>query len=152
MGYLVVRLMKAFSAGMMVLLFGIALEASAASQYKLLSNCDESSEVRGLLSKDSRITIHFAIASAITCYSVTATVDGKQVRGYVLDPALDGVRAFEKAGMEARSNLIEAEPVLPPPAAQIPDPAVGSTETNKPVESPEPAKAAPNPRIDAPLS
>jgi hypothetical protein len=150
MGYLVVRLMKALSARMMVLLFSIALEASAASQYKLLSNCDESSEVHGLLSKDSQITIHFAIASAVTCYSVTATVDGKQVRGYVLDPALDGVLAFEKAGIEARSKIIDAAPTPPSPAEKTPDPAVASTDTKKPVEASEPAKAAPKPRVDAP--
>jgi hypothetical protein len=143
--------MKPLSARMIVLLFGIALEASAASQYKLLSSCDESSEVRGLISQDSRITIHFAIASAITCYSVTATVDGKQVRGYVLNPALDGVLAFEKSGMEARSNLINASSVLPPPAEHVPDPAVGSADTKKPVAAPEPAKVAPKPKVDAQL-
>ena len=143
---LAVKLVKPLSARTIILVLGMALEASAASQYKLLSSCDESSEVRGLISKDSQITIHFAIASAVNCYSVTATVEGKQVRGYVLDPKLDGVVAFEKAGIEARRNIIDAPPVSLRPPEQIPDPAVSST--NKPVEAPEPAKIAPKRKID----
>jgi hypothetical protein len=75
-------------------------------------------------------------------------VEGKQVRGYVLDPNLDGIVAFEKAGIEARRNIIDAPPVSLPPPEQIPDPAMSSSGTKKPEEIPEPAKVAPKRKID----
>jgi hypothetical protein len=129
-------------------MLGVALDVSAASQYKILSECDPSSEVRALIAKDAPLAVHFAIASATTCYSVTATVDGKPVRGYVLDPGLDGVLAFEKAVSQARQNLIEAPQVLPPPVAPATDSVAGPTDTKKSPDAPEPVtpKEAPKPK------
>jgi hypothetical protein len=126
-----------------VLLFGIALEVSAATEYQIVRECDPASEVRALISKDSPIKIHFAIAGGATCYSVTATVDGMAVRGYVLDRELDAVIAFEKAVTAARQNLSDAPPALAPPTASVPDSAASATDTKKSPGQSEPVKEAP---------
>jgi hypothetical protein len=118
-----------------LVLIGMAVNLSAAAQYKILSECDPSSEVRALIAQDSPLAVHFAIASATTCYSVTANVDGKLVRGYVLEPGLDGVLAFEKAVSQARQNLIEVAPV--------PEPSATAADPKKSPDTPEPVKEAP---------
>ena len=137
------RITISLSVRIIVLLLGIVLEVSAASEYKILSGCDESAEVRALVLKDSPIEIHFSIAGFPTCYSVTATVDGKQVRGYVLNAGLDAVLAFDKAGTKTRRELLNAPPILAPPLAQIPDPGAHSIDTKKSVDIPVPIKEVP---------
>ena len=69
-----VRSNKRLCLRIIVLLLGIALEVFGASEYKILSECNPSSEVRGLIAKDSPVTIHFAIADASVCYSVTSVI------------------------------------------------------------------------------
>jgi hypothetical protein len=139
-----VKSMKLLSARTIVVLLGTALQVSAAPAYQLLSECDPSSAVLAQISKDSQITVRFAIAGAATCYSVTANVDGKPIRGYVLDKTLDGVLAFEKTVSQARQNLIEAPAFLPPPAPPVPDAAPSAGK--KSPDPAEPAKQAPKPK------
>jgi hypothetical protein len=127
---------------LIVFLLGMALEASAAAPYKLLSECDQPSGARAVLAKDTPITVHYAIAGATTCYAVTAIVDGKQVRGYVVDSELDGIIAFEKARIKSRQEL-GAQPILPPAPEQTPDPAGNATEPKKSADSTEPVKEVP---------
>lgn len=133
--------MKLLAMRMTVLLLGIALEVSAASEYRILSDCDGSATVRANVSKDTQLEIHFAIAGAPTCYSVTATVDGKQVRGYVLDAGLDAILAFDKARRKVSRDTLEASQVLPQPAVQIADPGANSTSGKKPAAAEKPAEA-----------
>jgi hypothetical protein len=144
--------MKLLSQRTILVLLGAALQVSAAPADQLLSECDSSSGVLAQLSRDSQITVRFAVAGATTCYSVTAMVDGKPVRGYVLDKTLDGVLAFEKTVSEARQNLIEAPAFIPPPAAPVPDPAPSTASADKistdkkPTDTAEPVKQAPKPK------
>lgn len=135
------KAVKLLAVRMTVLLLGIAFEVSAASEYKILSECDESANVRANISKDTRLEIHFAIAGAPTCYSVTATVDGKQVRGYVLDAGLDAILAFDKARMKVSRDTFEAPQVLPQPSVQIADPGMNSSSGKKPAAAEKPTEA-----------
>ncbi len=148
-----VRLNKRPCVRTTVLLLGIALQVSGATQYKILSECDPSSEVRGLIAKDSQIKIHYAIASATTCYSVTSTVEGKQVRGYVMSPELDGVLAFDKSASKSRREIGDTPPPVPPaPVEQTHDPVASATGTKKAPDVPEPPKPEPpkeDPRAQA---
>jgi hypothetical protein len=140
--------MKPLSVRSAVLLFGIAFQISAAPDYRILSECDPSATVRASLAKEAQVDVHFAIAGASTCYSVTATVDGKQVRGYVIGTDLDAVLAFEKARIQATRDGINASPVIPQPDPQPAAPSVKATDADKPAEA-KPAEAA-KPVQDAP--
>jgi hypothetical protein len=77
-------------------LIGVALESAPASHYKILSGCDPLAEVRAEIEKSTPLQIRFSIGGAVSCYAVTADVNGETVRGYVLDRGLDAVQAFEK--------------------------------------------------------
>jgi hypothetical protein len=138
---------KPLSVRIVVLLLGVTLEVSAASGYRILSACDDSAEVRANVSKDAEVKINFSITGSSACYSVTATVDGKQIRGYVLDGVLDAVLTFEKARIKASRDTLNAPPVPPAPSeavppAQIAAPSVKSTDdANAAKEAPKVKKA-----------
>jgi hypothetical protein len=100
------------------LLLNLAFQAPQ-PQYALLSECDSSAEVLAQISKDSPLDIRFAIGGSPTCYSVTATVGGKQIRGYVIAPGLDAIAAFERARAEYEREAWRPVVVIAPapPAA-----------------------------------
>ncbi len=137
-----------------VLFLGIAFDVSAAAEYRILSECDASASVRANISKETQLQIHFAIAGATTCYSVTATVDGKEVRGYVLNAGLDSIAAFEKSRMKVSREALEAQQALPQPAAKIADPGMNATDGEKPAAAEKPAEpqkpVSPAPKAKAP--
>jgi hypothetical protein len=121
---------------LIVLLLGITLELSAVSEVRILSECDEAAEVRANVAKDAEVKVHSSVSSGSPCYSVTATVDGKQVHGYVTDDGLDAVGAFEKARIQSLREALSVAPVPPAPAAVTPPPpkpqvkeSEGSTST-----------------------
>jgi hypothetical protein len=127
-----------------VLFVVVALQASAAPGFRILSACDESAEVRANIPKDARLEVHSAASGGSTCYAVTATIDGKELHGYVVDRSLDAVVAFEKANAEFSRKALSAVPVPPaPPAA--PPPAQGVAADSSAVEKPKPAKEVPKP-------
>ena len=79
-----------------LLLTAVALEAKQPGQrYRILSECDAAAEVRADVPLSTKLEIRYSIAGTSTCYSVAATVGGKQVRGYVFERDLAAVRAFE---------------------------------------------------------
>lgn len=123
-----------------VLFIGIAFGVSAAPEYRILSECDASATVRANISKETQLQIHFAIAGAPTCYSVTATVDGKQVRGYVLNAGLDAIVAFDKSRMKVSRDAFEAQQALPQTPAKIADPGSKATDEKKPAAAEKPAE------------
>lgn len=137
----VVNLLAVRMIFLFVLFLGIASEVSAAPEYRILSECDASANVRANISKDAQLQIHFAIAGAPTCYSVTATVEGKQVRGYILDAGLDAIVAFEKSRMKVSREALEAQLALPQPPAKLADPGVKAPDEKKPVAAEKPVEA-----------
>lgn len=143
--------MNPLSLRIIVLLLGIALEVSAA-EYRILSGCEDSAEVRANISKDAEIEIHFSIAGSgsSTCYSVTATLDGKRVRGYVLNANLDAVRAFEQSRIKnTQEEIHDALPVVRQPSVPIADLGVNSTDAKKSVDAEPRGKQVP--KVKAPV-
>jgi hypothetical protein len=114
---------------LMVLLFGAP--PPQAPRYRILSECDpEAAEVRAEPAKNSRLEVRYAIPGSPTCYSVTGSVDGTQVSGYILGRGLDAVEAFEsrraaaeRAAFRAAAPPVPAEPVLAAQAPLKPPPA-----------------------------
>jgi hypothetical protein len=67
------------------------------------------------------VQVRFSLAQAPqTCYAVTAQVEGKPVKGYVLGSGLKAVADFENA--RPIPVPVVAAPVAPPSVAAIPEP------------------------------
>jgi hypothetical protein len=138
-----------------IIALSLILDFSPAAGAKLFSECDAASEVRANVEKDAPLQVRSSISSGSPCYAVIATIDGKEVRGYVMDGDLDAVIAFEKAKNESLRAVLSLPPVVtapePPPAptpapAAAPAPAQPQPEAAKPAAE-VPAKK-PNPAAD----
>lgn len=95
------------------LLLFVGLQVSAASQFRILEDCDETSPIITEVAKDATVTVHHSIAGATTWYSVSAVLNGKTVSGYILGRGLDAVEAFESRRMQAERESFRV--VLPIP-------------------------------------
>jgi hypothetical protein len=76
-----------------------------------------------------KLKFRFAISGATSqCYSVTAEVDGKVLRGYVAKTAVSGLHEFERSRPQASSEQIVSRAMA---AAGLPAPAAaGSPRRN----------------------
>ena len=74
-------------------------------QANLLSNCSEGASRVARLPEGLKVRLRFAIAGSDSpCYSVSAELDGRSVRGYVSKDALEGIEAFEQTRRDAASG------------------------------------------------
>jgi hypothetical protein len=104
------------------------------ARVKIYEGCDDSSTVRAEVPRLAELTVRFAISGGAPCYSIRAIVKGESVDGYVLDPALPAVRAFEKArAMDERESFANPIPLPDPPKR-----AVVAEETKPKQEQPKP--------------
>jgi len=111
-------------------LAALALQGAAPAPVAVLTECDASSDVAAQIPRDAAMDVHYSIAGAPTCYLVTVTVQGKALKGYVVDRGADAVVAFEKSRVESEQAAFKAPLPMPESAAA-------------PVASVEPAKPAP---------
>jgi hypothetical protein len=82
----------------------------------LIDDCSAPSHVIATLETSDPVQVRFSLAQAPqTCYAVTAEVEGKPVKGYVLGPGLKAIADFENA-----------RPIPVAPAAAVPAPAVAA--------------------------
>ena len=95
--------------------------------YRIFSACDEHEDVRAEIQKDTPLRVEFSIAGGSVCYSVTATVGGNTVRGYVLNGTLDAVQAFDRA--RAKNDR---ESFVNTPIVSVRPPAIESSPSEKP--------------------
>jgi hypothetical protein len=109
--------------------------------YRIYSSCDEGSDVRAEIQKETPLTVQFSVAGDSPCYSVAGTVDGKAVRGYVLDATLDSVRAFDGARVKNDKASFEAIELAAVNSAPKTDPAKAKEGVAK--TDPKPAKKDP---------
>ena len=136
---------------MIVFLLVIALQASAAAGFRIVSACDEFAEVRANIPKDAPLQIHSSIGGGSPCYSVTATVEGKQVQGYVTDSNLDAVLAFERANAEFSRKALSAPLAPPTPPAAAP-PTQSAPPPSTAADAAKPVKEVPKPHKQPILS
>jgi AhpC/TSA family len=82
--------------------------------------------VLATLAAGATVEVRSSIAgNAQACYAVTAVVDGKTIRGYVLGNGLNAVADFERQrAANATATLTPAAPVEPVPAAAVAAPPV----------------------------
>jgi hypothetical protein len=103
-----------------VALLALLPAAAQAAGISLVDDCSDSATVLATLSASAPVEVRSAIAgNAKACYSVTAVIDGKPVRGYVQGNELAAVVEFERqrAANAAASMVIAA----PAPAAVAPE-------------------------------
>ncbi|MEO8051315.1 MAG: hypothetical protein ABI833_12940 [Acidobacteriota bacterium] len=126
-----------------------------------MSECDASANVRANISKDTPLQIRYAIAGAPNCYSATAIVDGKQVRGYVLHSDMDAILEFDRARIKVTRETFDAPRAIPQPSAQTTDPGVSgkkeaevekAADAKKPAGAQEPVIETPKPETPKPAS
>lgn len=116
--------------GIVAFLIGITLQVSEAPRERILSACDKSAGVLAEVASNAAVEVRYSVAGTLTCYSVSVTVEGKQVRGFVLDRGLAAVQLFEKARVENERETFRVAP-LP------------SSPSSAPAAAPNPVKGAP---------
>ncbi len=138
---------------LIALMIGVALQAPAPAGIAVLSECDSSSDIVAQAPRDAALDVHYSIAGAPTCYLVTGTLQGKPVRGYVLDRQADAVIAFEKSRVETEQTAFKAPPLIEAPAPPAADPAKpadsAKTDTAVAAKAAETKKPAPkHPKVE----
>ena len=130
-----------------LVLLGLAFQTPAAQSYPVRGECSESGVVLGSAAKDAALQIHFSIAGSSTCYAVTATIDGKAARGYILGRGPDSIEQFESARRETQ-KAVSRKPVVQSSAS----PAAAGNPQGKAVEkktgdSAEQEPSKPRPKV-----
>jgi hypothetical protein len=108
----------------------LLLAPSPQAGVPLIDDCSDSATVIATLAADAPVEVRSSIAGgAQACYAVTATVNGKPVRGYVLGNGLKAIAEFERQ----RAAAAVVQEALPPAA---PETAVATPPPPPPVEKP----------------
>src|SRR5581483_6997824 len=124
------------------LLFAAAL-AVRQDQTPLRDGCSADDHVVATLPEGAAVQVRYAIADGSNCFSVSASVNGQHVEGYLPGAALMGVDAFERdrasAGDPDNIHIISpVEKLSKELAAQISDPelarAAQLVQANQPAQ------------------
>jgi hypothetical protein len=134
---------------LIAILMGLAADAPVVSATPVLSECDAHASALSSVALNAPLDVHYAIENAPTCYSVTLTVAGKPVRGFVLNRKLDAVIAFEKSRVDAEREAF-SRPIPMPVNPSAPPPAPSVKETERPkaeVAKAEKKSSKPDPKV-----
>lgn len=125
-------------------LFFVAAMAVRTDQTPLRSGCDAEDSVVATLPAGTPVEVRFRLSDGSDCFKVSATVDGKDVLGYVPASALKGLERYEQE--RSASASVEVLQALNPVAAetkkavsQSGDPALDRAQQL--LESNQPAQA-----------
>jgi peroxiredoxin len=109
------------------LLFFAFLQAAAPQGVPLLENCSEPQSVLATLRPTDNVRVRASVAGeAQTCYGVTAVIDGRPVKGYILDKTFPAVLEFERRRSAAApvgdtpAPVKAADQVIQPPRPRLP--------------------------------
>jgi peroxiredoxin len=108
-------------------LFVAFFQAPAAHSVPLLENCSEPQHVLAILRPGDNVRVRASVAGeAQTCYGVSAVIDGRPVKGYILDKTFPAVADFERQRSaaspvgDAPPTPQAAAPVIQPPRPRLP--------------------------------
>jgi hypothetical protein len=126
---------------MKTLIFLSAACCAFSQNVRIYAECDTASEVRAQIGREAPLSVRYAITGGPVCYSVTATVEGKPVNGYLLDTTLSAVRTFEATRAKDEAESFARMPVAPPaPTPAKPEPVAASAPPKpKPADPAKPA-------------
>jgi tetratricopeptide (TPR) repeat protein len=125
-------------------LFFVAAMAVRSDQTPLRAGCDSDDSIVANLPSGTPVEVRFRLADGSDCFKVAATIDGKDVLGYVPGSALTGLERYEQERSSAAS--VDVERALNPvvaenkkAVAQTGDPAIDRAqqllEANQPVQA-----------------
>jgi hypothetical protein len=125
-------------------LFFVAAMAVRTDQTPLRSGCDADDSIVANLPAGTPIEVRFRLSDGSDCFKVAATIDGKDVLGYVPASALTGLEKYEQERSSAGSvdTLRALSPVLTETkkaVAQTGDPALDRAQQL--LDSNQPAQA-----------
>jgi tetratricopeptide (TPR) repeat protein len=132
-------------------LFFVAAMAVRADQTPLRSGCDTEDSVVANLPAGTAVEVRFRLSDGSDCFKVAATIDGKDVLGYVPGSALTGLERYEKERSSAGSvdTLRALNPVVTETKkaiSQTGDPALDRAqqllEANQPAQALEQVQIA----------
>lgn len=132
-------------------LFFVAAMAVRADQTPLRSGCDSDDEVVASLPAGTPVQVRFRLSDGSDCFKVSATIDGKDVLGYLPASSLTGLQQFDKEQSQAGSVEIlrSLDPVVTETkkaVAQTGDPALDRAqqllEANQPAQALEQMQVA----------
>src|SRR5579863_3325910 len=84
-------------------LFFVAAMAVRADRTPLRSGCDAEDGIVASLPAGTPVEVRFRLADGSDCFKVAATIDGKDVLGYVPASALTGLERYEQERSSAAS-------------------------------------------------
>ncbi|MGB6941976.1 MAG: hypothetical protein WBE37_06255 [Bryobacteraceae bacterium] len=84
-------------------LFFVAAMAVRADQTPLRSGCDAEDDVVASLPAGTPVEVRFRLSDGSDCFKISATIDGKDVLGYVPASALTGVERYDHERSSAAS-------------------------------------------------
>jgi tetratricopeptide (TPR) repeat protein len=125
-------------------LFFVAAMAVRTDQTPLRSGCDSEDGIVATLPAGTPVEVRFRLSDGSDCFKVAATIDGKDVLGYVPASALTGLERYEQERSSAASvDVLRAlNPVITETkkaVAQAGDPALDRVQQL--LEANEPAQA-----------
>lgn len=84
------------------------------AEYSLLASCSKTAQVLAKLHRDAALRVSSALSQAGgTCYSVTASLDGRPVHGYVFDEELAAIAEFRGQITDLSQRTRPAPPAPP---------------------------------------
>ncbi len=84
-------------------LFFVAAMAVRSDQTPLRSSCDSEASVIGRLPAGTPVDVRFRLSDGSDCFKISATIEGKDVLGYVPASALTGLERYEQQRASAAS-------------------------------------------------
>lgn len=98
------------------MLFFVAAMAVKTDQTALRSGCDSEDSVVAQLPAGTPVEVRFRLSDGSDCFKVAATIDGKDVLGYVPASALTGLERYEQE--RSSSASVDVVQALNPVAAE----------------------------------
>src|SRR3984885_7456456 len=132
-------------------LFFVAAMAVRTDHTALRSGCDAEASIVASLPAGAPVEVRFRLSNGSGCFQVAATIDGKEVLGYVPATALTGLERYEQERSSAASvDVLRAlSPVVAETkkaVANTGDPALDRVqqllESNQPAQALEQVQAA----------
>jgi peroxiredoxin len=103
------------------------LQAPAPQGTPLLESCSEPQHVLATLKPGDNVRVRASVAGEVqTCYGVTAVIDGRPIKGYIVDRSFPAIAEFERQRSaaspvgDAPPPAKAADPVIPPPRPRLP--------------------------------
>jgi peroxiredoxin len=132
------------------LLAAACAPAQTPSKFPLLKSCGEGSETVAAIGGSDEVKIRYSFAAdSGTCYAVTATVDGKDVNGYLAGPTHSAAGATYSISSPVHPAIIAFEQEIRMHVVQIPVPAPAPPTALKPAAS-ETAATRPTASLSTP--